>query len=210
MRENDTPRVGIAGCESYEMDGLTPAASPIRIVQYTSNLDVDVSSSLCSRNYKECGCTNLEFCLAETVKILNSTEPLNTPTSSVQSQATRKVLQCRPFLIKHRQQRLLLLWHASMCECSSGCRVTPHCAGAKETLAHISTCRVPSCLHMDCASSKLALNHYSKCKKMDCLICGPVLKYISRKNKYSSQRHHALCSKQASESDASMNQFKQW
>lgn len=77
--------------------------------------------------------------------------------------------------IKHKQQRLLLLRHASKCTAKPGeCKKTPHCAEMKKLWAHISNCHDKNCTYPHCLSSRYVLMHYRKCKDVNCPACAPV------------------------------------
>lgn len=77
--------------------------------------------------------------------------------------------------IKHKQQRLLLLRHASKCTAKPGeCRKTPHCAEMKKLWAHISNCHDKNCTFAHCLSSRYVLMHYRRCKDANCPACAPV------------------------------------
>jgi len=82
--------------------------------------------------------------------------------------------------LKHQQQRLLLLRHASKCPHSSGCPVTPHCAGMKVLWKHIADCKDSVCNVKHCTSSRYVLSHYQRCKDVRCELCGPVREAITR------------------------------
>lgn len=77
--------------------------------------------------------------------------------------------------IKHKQQRLLLLRHASKCQAKDGeCRKTPHCADMKKLWRHISGCQDKNCSYPHCLSSRYVLMHYRRCKDAQCPACAPV------------------------------------
>lgn len=77
--------------------------------------------------------------------------------------------------IRHKQQRLLLLRHASKCtHTGSSCPVTPHCASMKKLWEHIAHCRNQHCPVEHCFSSRYVLSHYRKCRDERCQVCGPV------------------------------------
>ena len=83
---------------------------------------------------------------------------------------------------KHKQQRLLLLRHASKCTVPTGtCTVTPHCAEMKVLWRHIANCKEPQCNVKHCMSSRYVLSHYRKCKDPYCDICGPVRDIIKNR-----------------------------
>eukprot|EP00804_Cyclotella_cryptica_P015047 CCRYP_000634-RA/>CCRYP_000634-RA protein AED:0.01 eAED:0.01 QI:1424/1/1/1/0.66/0.5/4/88/1434 len=80
---------------------------------------------------------------------------------------------------KHKQQRLLLLRHASKCTAPSGsCTVTPHCAEMKVLWRHIANCKEPQCKIKHCMSSRYVLSHYRRCRDPYCDICAPVRETI--------------------------------
>jgi hypothetical protein len=82
--------------------------------------------------------------------------------------------------VRHKQQRLLLLRHASRCEHKSNCPVTPHCASMKKLWEHIAHCKDSHCSVPHCMSSRYVLSHYRRCKDQRCPACGPVRETIRR------------------------------
>jgi E1A/CREB-binding protein len=72
---------------------------------------------------------------------------------------------------RHKQQRLLLLRHASHCQYEGRCPVTPHCASMKKLWEHIVHCRNQQCQVPHCMSSRYVLNHYRRCKDARCPAC---------------------------------------
>ena len=77
--------------------------------------------------------------------------------------------------IRHKQQRLLLLRHASKCPYENvTCKVTPYCGRMKELWRHISVCKNRQCKVQHCMSSRYVLGHYRRCKDAQCPACGPV------------------------------------
>ena len=61
--------------------------------------------------------------------------------------------------IRRKQQRLLLLRHASRCQHEAGkCPVTPHCASMKRLWEHITHCKYRSCTVQHCLSSRYVLS----------------------------------------------------
>lgn len=76
---------------------------------------------------------------------------------------------------RHKQQRLLLLRHASKCNAEPGrCTTTPHCAEMKVLWKHIANCKDQYCKVKHCMSSRYVLSHYRRCNDPGCEICGPV------------------------------------
>lgn len=85
--------------------------------------------------------------------------------------------------VRHKQQRLLLLRHASKCQYEAGkCPVTPHCASMKKLWEHIAHCRNQQCTVQHCMSSRYVLSHYRRCKDPRCPACGPVRSTIRQSN----------------------------
>jgi len=82
--------------------------------------------------------------------------------------------------LKHQQQRLLLLRHASKCPHNGQCPDTPHCAGMKVLWKHIADCKDSVCKVKHCTSSRYVLSHYQRCKDVRCELCGPVREAITR------------------------------
>ena len=91
--------------------------------------------------------------------------------------------------IKHKQQRLLLLRHASKCEAKEGeCRKTPHCAEMKKLWKHISQCHDKTCKYPHCLSSRYVLMHYRRCKDTRCPACAPVRETIRQSQESSGSK----------------------
>ena len=91
--------------------------------------------------------------------------------------------------IRHKQQRLLLLRHASRCQHEVGkCPVTPHCASMKRLWDHIAHCKNQQCKVQHCLSSRYVLSHYRRCKNPICPSCGPVRDSIQRSNQREKSR----------------------
>jgi len=81
--------------------------------------------------------------------------------------------------LRHKQQRLLLLRHASKCPFPEGqCPVTAICGGMKKLWTHISSCKDQSCPVQHCMSSRYVLSHYRRCKDSGCEACEPVREVI--------------------------------
>jgi len=91
-------------------------------------------------------------------------------------------------VLRHQQQRLLLLRHAAKCQHEDGrCPVTPHCAGMKRLWKHIAECKDQKCLVPHCVSSRYVLSHYHRCKDVRCPVCGPVREAIHRSHEKQKQ-----------------------
>jgi hypothetical protein len=73
--------------------------------------------------------------------------------------------------LKLKQDRLVVLRHASRCNCEG---MTPHCAHMKQVWKHLQSCKVSNCNFKYCMSSKYILMHFSKCENVECEICRPV------------------------------------
>lgn len=92
--------------------------------------------------------------------------------------------------IRHKQQRLLLLRHASRCQHEAGkCPVTAHCASMKKLWEHIAHCRNQQCSVQHCLSSRYVLSHYRRCKDPRCPACGPVRDTIRKSHEREQTRH---------------------
>lgn len=91
--------------------------------------------------------------------------------------------------VRHKQQRLLLLRHASRCEHKSNCPVTPHCASMKKLWEHIAHCKDSHCSVPHCMSSRYVLSHYRRCKDPRCPACGPVRETIRRSHEKEKDKH---------------------
>ena len=84
-------------------------------------------------------------------------------------------------ILRHKQQRLLLLQHASTCEFEAGkCTVTPHCAQMKNVWEHVAHCKNQQCTVQHCISSRNVLLHYQRCRDPRCPACGPVRSRLSK------------------------------
>ncbi len=105
-------------------------------------------------------------------------QPASSATANPSS-STR--LNDRAQVLRHQQQRLLLLRHAAKCPHEDGrCPVTPHCAGMKRLWKHIAECKNQKCQVPHCVSSRYVLSHYHRCKDVRCPVCGPVREAIHR------------------------------
>jgi len=94
----------------------------------------------------------------------------------------------RQQVLRHQQQRLLLLRHAAKCQHDDGrCPVTPHCSGMKRLWKHIAECKDQKCLVPHCVSSRYVLSHYHRCKDVRCPVCGPVREAIHRSHEKQKQ-----------------------
>ena len=94
----------------------------------------------------------------------------------------------RQQVLRHQQQRLLLLRHAAKCPHEDGrCPVTPHCAGMKRLWKHIAECKDQKCVVPHCVSSRYVLSHYHRCKDTRCPVCGPVREAIHRSHEKQKQ-----------------------
>ena len=85
--------------------------------------------------------------------------------------------------VRHKQQRLLLLRHASRCIVPEPCSFTRHCRAMKELWVHIAVCRDRLCSVRHCVSSRYILSHYRRCRDDACRVCVPV-----RRTSQSSER----------------------
>jgi TAZ zinc finger len=93
--------------------------------------------------------------------------------------------------VRHKQQRLLLLRHASKCQYEAGqCPVTPDCVSMKRLWEHIAHCRDQQCTFQHCMSSKYVLSHYRRCKDQRCPACGPVRQTIRQSNEKEKTQPH--------------------
>jgi len=94
----------------------------------------------------------------------------------------------RQQVLRHQQQRLLLLRHAAKCPHEDGrCPVTVHCAGMKRLWKHIAECKDQKCLVPHCVSSRYVLSHYHRCRDLRCPVCGPVREAIQRSHEKQKQ-----------------------
>ena len=83
--------------------------------------------------------------------------------------------------LRHQQQRLLLLRHASKCPTKDGeCKVTPHCAAIKRLWQHIADCKNQHCSVTHCVTTRFVFSHYHRCKDMNCYICAPVRDLLAK------------------------------
>jgi len=111
------------------------------------------------------------------------TAPAGAPSSSGSRQPSD-----RQQVLRHQQQRLLLLRHAAKCPHQDGqCPVTPHCAGMKRLWKHIAECKDQKCAVPHCVSSRYVLSHYHRCKDVRCPVCGPVREAIHRSHEKQKQ-----------------------
>lgn len=113
--------------------------------------------------------------------------PSGSSTAASVPGASRQVSD-RQQVLRHQQQRLLLLRHAAKCQHEDNrCPVTPHCAGMKQLWKHIAECKNQKCLVPHCVSSRYVLSHYHRCKDVRCPVCGPVREAIHRSHE--KQKH---------------------
>lgn len=112
----------------------------------------------------------------------------------------------RQQVLRHQQQRLLLLRHAAKCQYDDGrCPVTPHCAGMKRLWKHIAECKNQKCLVPHCVSSRYVLSHYHRCKDVRCPVCGPVREAIHRSHE---KQKHMQALKQRHQQAVQQNQVQ--
>jgi len=110
------------------------------------------------------------------------------PPPSTGSRPGPRQVSDRQQVLRHQQQRLLLLRHAAKCQHEDGrCPVTPHCAGMKRLWKHIAECKDQKCLVPHCVSSRYVLSHYHRCKDVRCPVCGPVREAIHRSHEKQKQ-----------------------
>ena len=111
-------------------------------------------------------------------------QPVPASSASAASRSTSDRAQ----VLRHQQQRLLLLRHAAKCPHEDGqCPVTPHCAGMKRLWKHIAECKNQKCQVPHCVSSRYVLSHYHRCKDVRCPVCGPVREAIHRSHEKQKQ-----------------------
>ncbi len=123
-------------------------------------------------------------------QVSSTTVPTATPSSAASQPANGNSRQVsdRQQVLRHQQQRLLLLRHAAKCQHEDGhCPVTPHCAGMKRLWKHIAECKDQKCLVPHCVSSRYVLSHYHRCKDVRCPVCGPVREAIHRSHEKQKQ-----------------------
>jgi hypothetical protein len=73
--------------------------------------------------------------------------------------------------------RWKLIRHAMLCR-QVDCSEYPNgvCAGAKNTLSHLSKCKNMSCSFVDCIGTRSMIKHMSQCRAKKCILCGPVVR----------------------------------
>lgn len=149
---------------SAPASGILQAPPPVQPVQYQPRLPAVPAPAQ----------------LAPALPIVNSP-------SSLAARGGRPVSD-RQQVLRHQQQRLLLLRHAAKCQHDDGrCPVTPHCAGMKRLWKHIAECKDQKCLVPHCVSSRYVLSHYHRCKDVRCPVCGPVREAIHRSHEKQKQ-----------------------
>jgi hypothetical protein len=97
---------------------------------------------------------------------------------------------------KMKQQRILLLRHASKCPFGSTedggngqiCPTAPNCPSMKRLWKHIVSCTEANnrCTYPHCNSSKYVMSHYRSCNDPNCACCQPVRLIIQRQSSSSS------------------------
>jgi len=114
--------------------------------------------------------------------------PTSSSTAASGSGSSSRHISDRQQVLRHQQQRLLLLRHAAKCQHDDGrCPVTPHCSGMKRLWKHIAECKDQKCLVPHCVSSRYVLSHYHRCKDVRCPVCGPVREAIHRSHEKQKQ-----------------------
>lgn len=110
----------------------------------------------------------------ENISLCGSCSP-SSSSSSVKPTVSRSLLA--------KQQRLLILYHASHCDSTESCpcSVTKHCASMKALWKHMSTCNDRECKVKHCYSSRVILSHFKKCNDDFCRICTPVKAVLSNR-----------------------------
>jgi E1A/CREB-binding protein len=109
--------------------------------------------------------------------------------------------------VKIKQQRLLLLRHASKCTFEDGkCPITPNCTQMKKLWKHIADCKQQKCTVPHCMSSRYVLSHYRKCKDPKCQSCEPVREAIRKQQEHQQQRPPSSASGFSRPRSASSNQ----
>lgn len=122
----------------------------------------------------------------------------------------QKQMNDRQQVLRHQQQRLLLLRHAAKCQHEDGrCPVTPHCAGMKRLWKHIAECKNQKCLVPHCVSSRYVLSHYHRCKDVRCPVCGPVREAIHRSHEKQKQMQALKQRHQQAVQQQQQQQFQQ-
>lgn len=129
--------------------------------------------------------------------VKNSSNNKNKKPTPAQAQQPKNVVSTpvitdkqRQEVLRQRQQRLLLLRHASQCP-SNGenkCLVTPHCAAMKVLWKHIAKCKDHQCVTPHCVSSRFVLSHYHRCVDKKCPVCQPVRVISLKRSQYQQQQ----------------------
>ena len=86
--------------------------------------------------------------------------------------------------LEKKQQRLLLLYHASQCPHGDGkCPRSKQCTEYKHLWHHISHCVHDKCDRpSSCISSRSLLSHFRSCENTECELCRPLRqKFLSGK-----------------------------
>ena len=91
-----------------------------------------------------------------------------------------KVIAKQQTQLRNKQQRLLLLRHASKCGYTENCPITQHCSAMKQLWKHLAVCRQKHCDYPHCMSSRYILAHFRQCKDPECNICLPVRECMYR------------------------------
>jgi hypothetical protein len=119
---------------------------------------------------------------------LSPTGGANQASGSNQSSLSRGRNDSEWQRVRHKQQRLLLLRHASRCQYKGKCPVTPHCASMKKLWEHIAHCKIQQCSVPHCLSSRYVLSHYRRCKDARCPACAPVRETIRKSHEREQQQ----------------------
>jgi len=95
--------------------------------------------------------------------------------------------------IRQKQQRLVLLCHASKCEHEEGkCPVSRHCELMKNLWKHVTHCKKRQCTVRYCMGSRSVISHFRKCKDLRCPICDLVRRNIRMHHEYKENKESPL------------------
>lgn len=181
--QSSTPSMPPASGGAVSSQGMQyPSVQSSSQQQYLPGMN-NASTTPSSQPYQQSSRNNsMMLGLDSDMSITNTRTSLGGQSSSSQGSSARRN-DSEWQKVRHKQQRLLLLRHASRCKYPAGqCPVTPHCASMKKLWEHIAHCKNQQCTVPHCLSSRYVLSHYRRCKDPKCPACAPVRETIRKSN----------------------------
>lgn len=176
--QSSTPSMPPPNNGSVSNQGMQYSMKSSSQQQYRSGMN-NGTSNTSSQSYQQNSRENSMIIGGGDGSVFNQRSSEGGQSSSGQGSSTRRN-DSEWQKVRHKQQRLLLLRHASRCQYSSNCPVTPHCASMKKLWEHIAHCKNQQCNVPHCMSSRYVLSHYRRCKDARCPACAPVRETIRK------------------------------